>query len=93
MNLIEEARKRGYRKGLAIRYVPHAVDYIEGDYFEINENGDVVAYAKPKHERKCFEDFTHDTIYNAKYNEWVEITDLSNRTAEQIEIDSQHNIY
>jgi len=32
-NLIQEARKRGYRKGTAIQYVDHATDYVEGDYF------------------------------------------------------------
>ncbi len=27
-NLIKEAKERGYRRGIAIRYVPHAVDYV-----------------------------------------------------------------
>jgi hypothetical protein len=38
MDLIKEAKERGYRKGTAIRYVPHAIDYVEGNYFE-EENG------------------------------------------------------
>jgi len=90
MDLISEARKRGYQKGTAIRYVPHAVDYVEGDFFEIVD-GELRAYAKPEHERKCFEDWRCDTLY--KDGEWVEFADLGSRTKEQIEIDKQHNIY
>lgn len=72
MNLIQEAKKRGYRKGLAIRYVSHAIDYVEGDYFEVVD-GDVRAYNKPEHERKGFDDFTYDTLYDGVSKEWVEI--------------------
>ena len=72
MDLIQEAKERGYRKGLAIRYVYHAIDYVEGDYFEI-EDGNLLAYNKPEHERKGFDDFTHDTLYDKIKNEWVEI--------------------
>lgn len=72
MNLIQEAKERGYRKGVAIRYVPHAIDYIEGNYFEMND-GDVVAYKKPEEERKSFDDFTYDTLYDGISKEWVEI--------------------
>jgi hypothetical protein len=72
MGLIQEAKKRGYRKGLSIKYVPHAVDYVQGDYFEV-ENGDVNAYSKPLEERKGFDDFTFDTLYNGTTKEWVEI--------------------
>lgn len=70
MDLIKEAILRGYKKGTAIRYVPHAIDYVEGDYFEI-ENGKVKAYAKPKDERLCFDDMRYDTLFDGK--EWVEI--------------------
>jgi hypothetical protein len=73
MNLIEEARKRGYRKGTPIRYCNHIIDYVEGDYFEIDSKGNLLAYKKPKSERKCFEDFTHDTLYCSESKEWVEI--------------------
>lgn len=73
MDLIQEAKNRGYRKGTAIRYVEHAIDYVEGDYFEINEDGDLLAYAKPKEERKGFDDDRHDTLYDGKTKEWVEI--------------------
>jgi len=89
MDLIEEARIRGYRKGTPIRYVPHAVDYVEGDYFEI-EDGKLNAYAKPENERKSFDDFRHDTLFDGV--EWVEIVDLSKRTNEQKEIDDKHTI-
>lgn len=90
MNLIDEAKKRGYEKGTPIRYVPHAIDYVEGDYFEV-ENGELKAYAKPKHERKSFDDFRHDILFDGK--NWVEIVDLLKRTEEQKQIDEQHNIY
>ena len=72
MDLVREAKKRGYRKGLAIMYVPHAIDYVQGDYFEV-ENGDVNAYNKPIEERKGFDDFTYDTLYCGITKEWVEI--------------------
>jgi hypothetical protein len=75
MDLIKEAKNRGYRKGTPIKYVPHAVDYVEGDYFEI-VNGNVLAFKKPKHERKSFDDERFDTLYNASKNKWVEIADL-----------------
>ena len=90
MDLVQEAKNRGYRKGTPIRYVPHAVDYVEGDYFE-EVDGEVRAYAKPKEERKGFDDDRHDTLFDG-FN-WVEIVDLSKRSKEQIEIDNQHNIY
>ena len=86
-DLIKEARDRGYRKGTPIRYVAHAVDYVEGNYFEV-ENGQVKAYKKPKHERICFDDMRHDTLFDGK--EWVEIVDLSKRTQEQKKIDKIH---
>ena len=70
MKLIQEAHKRGYRKGIAIRYVAHAIDYIEGDYFE-EVNGQLRAYAKAKHERKCFDDQRYDTLFDGV--SWVEI--------------------
>lgn len=73
MDLLKEAIKRGYRKGTAIKYVPHAIDYVEGDYFEIAPNGDVEAYAKPAEERKSFDDNRCDTLYSASKNKWVEI--------------------
>lgn len=92
MDLLKEAVKRGYRKGVAIRYVPHAIDYVEGNYFEIL-NGNVVAYKKPKNERKSFNDERYDTLYSASKREWTEIVDLSKRTDEQKVLDDLHNIY
>lgn len=71
--LIEEAKKRGYRKGTKIQYVPHAIDTVEGDYFEMDDNGDLNAYAIPANERKSFDDNRHDTLYNASKNKWVKI--------------------
>jgi hypothetical protein len=91
MDLIREAKQRGYKKGTAIRYVPHAIDYLEGDCFEI-EKGDVVAYAKPEYERKSFDDFRHDTIYNGTSKEWVEIVELSKSTKEQKKSDDIHYV-
>ncbi len=70
MDLVKEAKKRGYKKGTPIKYVSHAIDYVEGNYFEV-ENGKLKAYAKPKEKRKCFDDFRHDTLFDGK--EWVEI--------------------
>ena len=90
MDLIQEAKNRGYRKGTAIRYVSHAIDYVEGNHFEV-EDGKLKAYAKPKHERKCFDDYKHDTLFDGK--KWVEIVDLSKRSEEQKAIDDMHNIY
>jgi hypothetical protein len=87
--LIKEAKERGYRKGTAIRYVPHAIDYVEGNYFEVVD-GEVKAYSKPKHERKCFDDERCDTLFDGF--EWVEIVDLSKRTQEQKEIDDKNTI-
>jgi len=72
MDLIQEARNRGYRKGLAIRYCNHVIDYVEGDYFELEE-GDVRAYKKPEYERKGFDDFTYDTLYDGISKEWTDI--------------------
>lgn len=92
MSLIQEAIKRGYRKGVAVRYVPHAIDYIEGNYFEML-NGDVLAFKKPKEERKSFEDGRFDTLYSSRNNEWTEIVDLSKRSNEQKILDDLHNIY
>ena len=89
MDLVKEAKERGYRKGTAIRYVPHAIDYVEGNYFEV-ENGELKAYAKPKHERKCFDDFRHDTLFDGF--KWVEIVDLSKRTKEQKAVDDMHDV-
>ena len=89
MNLVQEAKNRGYKKGTAIRYVPHAIDYVEGDYFE-EVNGKLRAYAKPKKDRKRFDDQKHDTLFDGK--NWVEIVDLSKRTEEQEKIDNQHKI-
>jgi len=87
MDLIQEAKERGYRKGTPIRYVPHAIDYVEGNYFE-EVDGKVRAYRKPKNERKCFSDERYDTLFNGK--EWIEIVDLSKRTEEQKKIDKIH---
>ncbi len=70
MDLIQEARNRGYRRGTAIRYVPYAIDYVEGDYFEVVD-GKLKAYAKSKNERVCFDDMKHDTLFDGV--EWVEI--------------------
>ena len=90
MDLIQEAKDRGYRKGTAIRYVSHAIDYVEGNHFEV-EDGKLKAYAKPKHERKCFDDYRHDTLFDGE--KWVEIVDPSKRSDEQKSIDDMHNIY
>ena len=90
MDLIKEAINRGYRKGTPIRYVPHAIDYVEGNCFE-EVDGKVKAYLKPKHERKCFEDEKHDTLFDG--DTWVEIVDLSKRTQEQKYLDDMHNVY
>jgi len=73
MDLIKEAKKRGYTKGTEIRYNPTSTDFVEGDFFELNENGDLVAYAKHKKYRTTFEDETHDTLYDSISKEWVEI--------------------
>jgi hypothetical protein len=89
MDLIKEAKKRGYRKGTAIRYVPHAIDYVEGDYFE-EVNGQLKAYSKPKHLRKNHDDNRHDTLFDGF--EWVEIVDLSKRTQEQKIVDDMHDV-
>lgn len=71
--LIREAKVRGYKKGVAIKYVEHATDYVEGDFFEMDEYGNLNAYSKPQEERKKFDDNTHDTLYNASNNAWVEL--------------------
>jgi len=89
MNLIQEAKARGYKKGTVIRYVPHAIDYVEGSYFEVVD-GKLKAYKKPKQFRKSFEDNRHDTLFDGK--DWVEIVDLEKRTEEQKLIDDIHNI-
>jgi hypothetical protein len=86
-DLIKEARDRGYKRGTPIRYVPHAIDYVEGDYFEV-EKGKVKAYRKPKHERVSFDDMRYDTLFDGKV--WVEIADLSKRSEEQKKIDQIH---
>jgi hypothetical protein len=90
MDLIEEAKKRGYRRGTPIRYVPHAIDYVEGNYFE-EVDGELRAYRKPKNKRECFDDMKHDTLFDGK--NWVEIVDLSKRTEEQKLIDDIHSVY
>jgi hypothetical protein len=87
MDLIKQAKDKGYRKGTPIRYVPHAIDYVEGNYFE-QVDGKVRAYKKPKNERECFADERYDTLFDGK--EWVEIVDLSKRTEEQKKIDQIH---
>jgi len=89
MDLIREAKERGYIKGTVIRYFPHTIDYVEGSYFEI-ESGKLKAYAKPKHERKGFDDFRHDTLFDGF--KWVEIVDLSKRKQEQKNVDDMHNV-
>jgi hypothetical protein len=89
MNLVEEAKKRGYKKGTPIRYVPHALDYVIGSHFE-EKNGKVLAYAVPKHKRKCFDDNRHDTLFDGK--EWTEIVDPSKRSKEQVRLDNLHHI-
>ena len=89
MDLIREAKERGYRIGTAIRYVPHAIDYVEGNYFEV-ENGQLKAYAKPEHERKGFDDYRHDTLFDG--SKWVEIVDLSKRTQGQKTVDDMHDV-
>jgi hypothetical protein len=63
IDLIKQAKEKGYKKGTAIRYISHAIDYVEGNYFEI-EKGKLNAYLKPKNERKCFEDFRFDTLFD-----------------------------
>lgn len=73
MDLVSEAKLRGYKKGTPIRYVPHAIDYVEGDYFE-EEDGKVKAYLKPLSERKSFEDLRFDTLFNGV--DWVERVDM-----------------
>jgi len=73
MDLIKEAKKRGYKKGTPIRYVPHAIDYVEGDFFEVNENGDLVAFAKHKKYRTTFKDESYDTLYDSITKKWIEI--------------------
>lgn len=73
MDLIKEAKKRGYKKGVAIKYVDHAIDFVEGDYFEVASNGNLLAYAKPEVLRKTFDDDRHDTLYDASEDKWVEI--------------------
>lgn len=87
MDLIQEAKNKGYKMGTAIRYVPHAIDYVEGNYFE-QVDGKLRAYKKPKNERECFADERYDTLFDGK--EWVEIVDLSKRTEEQKKIDKIH---
>ncbi len=90
MDLVKEAKERGYKKGTAIRYVPHAIDYVEGDYFE-EVNGQLKAYSKPKQLRINIDDNRHDTLFDGI--DWVEIVDLSKRTEEQKKIDDIHNAY
>jgi hypothetical protein len=73
--LITEAKKRGYRKGTPLNYngMLPGIDSCEGDEFEIDEYGNLLAFAKPKHERKGFDDWRHDTIYQADSKKWTEI--------------------
>lgn len=88
--LINEARKRGYRKGTPIRYVSHAIDFVQGEYLEV-QGAKLLAYNKPKHQRKSFDDFVFDTLFDGE--RWVDIVDLSKRTEEQKRIDDMHSIY
>lgn len=74
--LINEANIRGYRKGSIIHYFPDrqsVTDIVVGNYFEVDSKGNLNAYAKPKSERKSFDDFTHDELYNANNDSWVKL--------------------
>lgn len=76
MDLIKEARERGYRKGTKIHYYPEKntiIDEVIGDVFEVLENGDLVAYLKEESERVSFDDFTYDTLYEKDTDTWVKI--------------------
>lgn len=74
MDLIKEAKKRGYRKGTIIIYPQpgggKATDSVEGNYFEVKD-GKVLAYGYPKHERTYFERMRFDTLFNGEV--WAEI--------------------
>ena len=74
MDLINEAKNRGYRKGTAIKYVSHATDYVEGSNFEVAHNGDLRAYAYPKNERDTFDKQRFDVLYDKELDKWVEIS-------------------
>lgn len=73
--LIREAEKIGYRKGTAIIYPQpggaRAVDYVEGDHFEIKD-GKLLAYEYPEYQRTCFDKMRFDTLYDPEKG-WVEI--------------------
>lgn len=74
--LIDEAVKRGYKKGSIIHYHPEKqseTDILEGDYFEVDIKGNVLAFAKPENERLSFDDNRHDEIYNAESDQWVKL--------------------
>ena len=90
MDLIDEAKKRGYKKGTAIRYVPYAIDYIEGNYFEV-ENNLLKVYVYPKRKRTMIKYSRFDTIFDGV--KWTEIVDLDKRTEEQLKIDDIHDYY
>lgn len=90
MDLIEEAKKRGYKKGTPIRYVPHAIDYIEGNFFEV-ENNILKVYIYPKHKRTMIKYSRFDTIFDGV--KWAEIVDLEKRTEKQKMIDNIHDYY
>ena len=90
MDLIKEAKKRGYKQGTAIRYTPHAVDYIEGKFFEV-ENNILKVYVYPKHKRTMIKYSRFDTIFDGV--KWTEIVDLDKRTEEQRIIDEIHDYY
>jgi hypothetical protein len=75
--LIAEAKKRGYKKGIEIHYYPdkqNQTDKLEGEHFELRD-GNLVAYSKAPKDRKTFEDRIFDTIYWGKTKEWVKIVD------------------
>lgn len=73
--LIAEARRRGYHRGTPLDYkgMLPGIDYCEGNFFEVNQNGDLVAFAKPQHLRRGFDDWRFDTLYKAKTKTWTAI--------------------
>ncbi|MBE3086285.1 MAG: hypothetical protein IMZ64_08730 [Bacteroidetes bacterium] len=71
---IDEAKRRGYKKGVLINYAYKGETPDEtmllGDYFEMMD-GHVVAYEYPASERTTFEKQIYDTIFDGK--NWVPI--------------------
>ncbi len=65
MDLIEEAKKRGYIAGTEIKYITKSddIDVLGRGEFEIN-NGRLLKYEYPKQERDCFDRSAYDVIYN-----------------------------